>query len=377
MTATAPTPQLQLSQVTLGYDDTPVVEAVDLTLEKGQIGCLLGSSGCGKSTLLRAIAGFEPLWEGSIHMNGDLVSSTRALLPPEQRRVGMVFQDLALFPHLSVAENISFGLKDWSKRDRAARVKELLELIGLPDMTNRYPHALSGGQQQRVALARALAPRPQLLLMDEPFSGLDAAMREQLVPEVRHILLQEHMSALMVTHDQNEAFVMADKVALMHSGEIVQYDTAYQMYHKPANRYVADFIGKGVFLSGIIVDEKRVQSALGILVNDTPHGLAINQPVDILVRPDDLLHDDDSEAKAIIVNKQFRGSHFLYRVLLASQQELYCFASSHHNHALGEAIGVKLDLDHLVMFPQTDSLSHEPVNDPPPPQPAKPDSEAS
>ncbi len=185
MTAPAATPQLQLSQVTLGYEDTLVVEAVDLTLEKGQIGCLLGSSGCGKSTLLRAIAGFEPLWDGSIHMNGDLVSSPQTLLAPEKRRVGMVFQDLALFPHLSVTENISFGLKDWNKRERAARVKELLELIGLPDMSNRYPHALSGGQQQRVALARALAPRPQLLLMDEPFSGLDAAMREQLVPEVR------------------------------------------------------------------------------------------------------------------------------------------------------------------------------------------------
>ncbi len=347
--------QLEISRLTLGYDAAAVIEGINLHLEKGQIGCLLGSSGCGKSTLLRAIAGFEPLWDGEIRMRGELVSSNKITRPPEKRRVGMVFQDLALFPHLTVEQNIAFGLSAWNKRDRATRVKELLALIGLPGTEKRYPHALSGGQQQRVALARALAPRPELLLLDEPFSGLDAAMREQLVPDVRDILIKENMSALLVTHDQNEAFLMADKIALMSAGKIIQYDTAYNIYHRPASRYVADFIGKGEFLSGIILDEMRVQSALGVLTSDAPHGYAKNQAVEILVRPEDLQHDDNSQAQGVVVSKQFRGALFLYRVLLSSQQELYCFASSHHNHAMGESIGIKLDLDHLVMFPQAES----------------------
>ena len=344
--------QLALENVSVGYDSVPVVHNVDLTLGNGQIGCLLGHSGCGKSTLLRAIAGFEPVLSGEIRMDQHVLSSITYLLPPEQRHVGMVFQDLALFPHLSVSDNIAFGIKQWSRRDRAERVSTLLALIGLSDMAERYPHSLSGGQQQRVALARAIAPKPKLLLLDEPFSGLDAAMREKLVPEVREILLQEQISALLVTHDQMEAFAMADTVALMQEGRILQSDTAYNMYHRPINRFVADFIGEGDFLSGIVLENDQVQSALGTLSMDLPHDFAVNQPVDILVRPDDLLHDDDSPITAKIISKQFRGSHFLYRVKLDSQQALYCLASSHHNHALGEQIGIKLDLDHLVMFPQ-------------------------
>ncbi|MBX2808133.1 MAG: ABC transporter ATP-binding protein [Cellvibrionaceae bacterium] len=291
---------------------------------------------------------------GEIIMDKQRLSAVGTTVPPEQRQIGMVFQDLALFPHLTVAENIAFGLQRWSVRERTQRVDALLALTGLQPLQDRYPHALSGGQQQRVALARGMAPRPKLLLLDEPFSGLDAAMREQLVPEVRDILLQEQMSALLVTHDQMEAFAMADKVAIMKEGRIVQCDTAYTIYHEPNNRYVADFIGEGDFLSGIVLDSQRVQSALGVLQVAKPHHFSTHQPVDILVRPDDLLHDDDSPITAKIISKQFRGSHFLYRVLLSSQQALYCFASSHHNHALGEHIGIKLDLDHLVMFAQQD-----------------------
>ncbi|MBX2809346.1 MAG: ABC transporter ATP-binding protein [Cellvibrionaceae bacterium] len=344
--------QLALINVAAGYHGVPVVKDLNLTLGNGQIGCLLGPSGCGKSTLLRAIAGFEPVLAGEILMENQCLSALGTTQPPERRHVGMVFQDLALFPHLSVEQNIAFGLQQWSPPERTQRVDALLALVGLEAMRERYPHSLSGGQQQRVALARGMAPRPKLLLLDEPFSGLDAAMREQLVPEVRDILLQEQMSALLVTHDQMEAFAIADKVAIMKEGRILQCDTAYNIYHEPNNRYVANFIGEGDFLSGIVLDDKRVQSALGILSVERPHNFAVHQPVDILVRPDDLLHDDDSPITAKIISKQFRGSHFLYRVVLPSQQALYCFASSHHNHALGEQIGIKLDLDHLVMFAQ-------------------------
>ena len=342
--------QLSLNNVTVGYDGVKIVHDVSLTLGNGQIGCLLGPSGCGKSTLLRAIAGFEPLMGGEITMEQKILSSTQFTEVPERRKIGMVFQDLALFPHLTIFENISFGLKKLSKPQKAARVSELLELVGLSGMEDRYPHSLSGGQQQRIALARAMAPKPKILLLDEPFSGLDASMREVLVPEVREILLQEEMSALLVTHDQMEAFAMADKVAVMNEGAIVQCDNPHTIYHKPNDRFVANFVGEGDFLSGIVLNEYEVQSSLGVLRSPRPHNFAVSQAVQILVRPDDLLHDDDSDAKAKIVSKQFRGAHFLYRVKLESQQELYCFALSHHDHALGEDIGIKLDLDHLVMF---------------------------
>ena len=342
--------QLSLNNVTVGYDNLPIVKEISLTLGNGQIGCLLGPSGCGKSTLLRAIAGFEPLISGEIIMEDQLLSSRHFTQVPEKRQIGMVFQDLALFPHLTIDENIRFGIHRWSRHKQVERVRELLDLVGLSEMKNRYPHSLSGGQQQRIALARAMAPRPKLLLLDEPFSGLDASMREKLVPEVRDILLQEQMSALLVTHDQMEAFAMADKVAVIREGMVLQCDSSYILYHKPNSRFVADFVGEGDFLSAIVLDEYQVKSSLGTLSSSEPHGFSINQAVKVLVRPDDLLHDDDSNFTAQIVNKQFRGSHFLYRVKLESQQELYCFASSHHNHDLGEDIGIQLDLDHLVMF---------------------------
>lgn len=346
---------LQLESVQVGYDGIPVVDDISLSLGNGQIGCLLGPSGCGKSTLLRAIAGFEPVMSGRIVMADQELSKPGYQVSPDQRKIGMVFQDLALFPHLTVEQNIIFGLKNdegfKQESDKKQRLNELLSLVGLQGFESRYPHELSGGQQQRVALARAMAPRPQLLLLDEPFSGLDASLREVLLPEVREILLREQISALLVTHDQNEAFAMADMVAIMSEGKILQSNTAYSIYHSPNNRFVADFVGEGEFLSGIVLENDIVSSPLGMFDMKEGHDYAVGQAVDILVRPDDLLHDDDSPVTAKIINKQFRGSHFLYRVQLDSRQELYCFASSHHNHALGESIGVKLDLDHLVMFP--------------------------
>lgn len=342
--------QLSLEDVAVGFNGVAMVENFSMTLGNGQIGCLLGPSGCGKSTLLRAIAGFEPVMTGEIRMEQRLFSSPQFTLEPEKRQLGMVFQDLALFPHLTIEKNIAFGLQGWSARARAKRVGKMLALVGLSGMEKRYPHSVSGGQQQRIALARAMAPKPKLLLLDEPFSGVDARLRESLVPEVRDLLLQEQMSALLVSHDQMEAFVMADRVAVMKAGRLLQCDTPWTVYHQPENNFVADFVGQGDFLNAIVVDDYRVQSSLGILGSDEPHHFVRDQSVKILVRPDDLLHDDDSDFTAKIVDKQFRGSHFLYRVLLPSQQSLYCFASSHHNHSLGEYIGIRLDLDHLVMF---------------------------
>src|SRR5690554_2898906 len=218
-----------------------IVRGVSVTLEQGEIGCLLGPSGCGKTTLLRAIAGFQNLQSGSIQIDSDNVSTNNFTLPAEKRGVGMVFQDFALFPHLNVADNISFGMRKASTAERRQRVDELLDRVGLPGYHKRFPHELSGGQQQRIALARALAPKPGLLLLDEPFSSLDAELRERLAVEVRELLKKEGITALLVTHDQQEAFAMADKAGVMYQGELLQWDTPYQLYHQPRHQLVADF----------------------------------------------------------------------------------------------------------------------------------------
>lgn len=348
--------ELVVDSVVVSYGDTQIINKVSFTLMAGQIGCLLGPSGCGKSTLLRAIAGFEMLKQGSIEMDGKTLSSVDHQISPEARQIGMVFQDIALFPHLTIAENVAFGIQHWSKVDREERVTYLLELIGLSGFEERYPHSLSGGQQQRVALARAMAPKPKLLLMDEPFSGLDAKLREELVPDIRAILKQEDMSAILVTHDQLEAFAMADLVAVMYRGAIHQYGSAYQIYHRPETRFVASFIGHGDFLASIVCGNTCVKSDLGEIVGHSDHGFQPGDQVDLLVRPDDILHDDSSDFTGLIVSKWFRGSHFLYRVKLPSNKVVYCFASSHHNHSIGQEIGLSIHLDHLVLFPKEENV---------------------
>jgi len=230
--------------------------------------------------------------------------------------------------------------------------------VGLALHAHKYPHQLSGGQQQRVALARALAPRPRLILMDEPFSNLDVALRERLSIEVRDILKREATTALIVTHDQNEAFSLADWVGVMHQGRIQQWDTPYNLYHQPANRFVADFVGQGAMLTGDVLSSQQVRTELGVLDGQIPldcnaggcQGCARNCHVDVLLRPDDIVHDDDSPLQAEVENKAFRGADFLYTLKLASGQRALSLVPSHHNHAVGEKIGIKLAADHVVAF---------------------------
>ena len=247
------TAYLDLQRITLAYD-TPeglktVVNQLNLQLDQGHIGCLLGASGCGKTTVLRAIAGFEPLRGGSIYLNNQLLSGDNHIIVPEKRHVGMMFQDYALFPHLTIEKNIGFGLRKLDKSDRHHRIDEMLTLVGLSQFTKSYPHELSGGQQQRVALARALAPKPSLLLLDEPFSNLDVDTRERLAFEVREILQKTGLTAILVTHNQAEAFAIADRIGVMKDGNIVQWDTAYGLHHKPVNDFVSDFIRREALLT--------------------------------------------------------------------------------------------------------------------------------
>ncbi|MDN5752168.1 MAG: ABC transporter ATP-binding protein [Nitrosospira sp.] len=351
---------LEVKNIRHAYGEQVVVNNLSLTLKKGEIGCLLGPSGCGKTTVLRCIAGFEPISAGEILLNGEAVSHSGFCLPPEQRHIGMVFQDYALFPHLTVVANVGFGLHRMQKRERASRVAELLQTVGLADAAAKYPHELSGGQQQRVALARALAPRPDLLLLDEPFSNLDVSLREHLSLEVRDILKNQNATAILVTHDQDEAFAMADEIGVMHRGEIQQWDSAYNLYHRPANRFVANFVGRGVFLPGKILDSRHVEIELGTLAGELPHRCApdcplcrAGNPVDVLIRPDDIVHDDDSPLRAAVVHKAFRGADILYTLRLPGGGAALSLVPSHHNHAIGEEIGIRLDAAHVVAFSQS------------------------
>ncbi len=349
---------LEVTQLQVRYPGRaqPAVAGVSLGLRAGDIGVLIGPSGCGKTTLLRAVAGLEPVTGGEIRLSGQTVSSLGSQLPPEQRRIGMVFQDYALFPHLDVGRNVAFGLHQWPAAERAARVQEVLALVGLEGSATRFPHELSGGQQQRVALARALAPRPQLLLLDEPFSNLDVELRERLAHEVRSILKAAQATALFVTHDQLEAFAIGDSIGVMHEGRLHQWDDAYTLYHRPATRFVAEFIGHGVFAPATIRSRDEqivVQTPLGDLtdVAECPLPCAFSGgECDVLLRADDIVHDDAAPVKAEIIRKAFRGSEFLYTLRLAGGQTVMAHVPSHHDHKIGEWIGIRPEVDHVVTF---------------------------
>jgi iron(III) transport system ATP-binding protein len=349
-------PLLSLEEVEIAYPKPDgkgwmrIVHDLNLQLEPGGIACLLGPSGCGKSTVLRAICGFEPLQHGQIKLHDKVVSSTSVQLPPSQRRVGMVFQDFALFPHLSVIENVMFGLGALPANRRHAVAMDWLGKVSLANKSQAYPHELSGGQQQRVALARAMAPEPDLILLDEPFSSLDVDLRERLASEMREILKSNGVTALLVTHDQFEAFAIADHIGVMNDGNIVQWDTPYDLYHQPINRYVADFIGRGVFVKGTIQGNAMVEIELGKLKLDNDHHDPIGRTVDVLLRADDIQHDDASPLLAEVIRKTFRGADFLYTLKLSSGQEVFAYVPSHHDHHIGEKIGIRLGADHVVTF---------------------------
>jgi iron(III) transport system ATP-binding protein len=325
---------LRIDEIVAGYPGPGgfqrVVDSLSLALEPGEIGCLLGASGCGKTTVLRAVAGFEPLRAGRIALAGRTVATAASMLPPEQRRVGMMFQDYALFPHLSIAANVGFGLQRRTRGEREARVGEMLALVGLQDRGADYPHELSGGQQQRVALARALAPQPALLLLDEPFSNLDIHTRQHLAAELRGLLKASATTALLVTHDQAEAFALADRIGVMDRGRILQWDRAQALYRAPADRTVAAFVGRGAVVPG---------AALGL-----------EEGVDVLLRPEHLRLDPQGPLRARLLERVFRGPQFVGTVALASGQQVEVDLPEAADVRPGNELGFSLVDDALPRF---------------------------
>jgi len=317
---------LEINDLRCGYDDRAVVDGLQLHIAPGNLVSLLGPSGCGKTTVLRAIAGFQPVTSGEIRLNGKIVSSPGIRVPPEQRNLGMVFQDYALFPHLTVSENIAFGLRHHTAGSKKQVVDCLLELIGMEGYGKRYPAELSGGQQQRIAVARALAPEPSLLLLDEPFSNLDVELRERLAVDVRDMLHSQNATAIFVTHDQNEAFVMGEKIGVMNEGRMLQWDTAFNLYHEPNDRFIADFIGKGSFLRGELVSAD-------------------------CVNPDDVLIVEESLTRCRVTDRAFMGADTLYTLKLEDGVELLSLMPSRYDYAIGSEVGIELDIDHFILFP--------------------------
>jgi iron(III) transport system ATP-binding protein len=299
---------IRLEGVVKRFGATTAVADASLCVDRGEVVALLGPSGCGKTTLLRLIAGFERPDAGRVSVAGRPVATADTWVTPEARRVGMVFQDYALFPHLTVAGNVGFGLP---RRARSARVPELLSIVGLSGLERRYPHELSGGQQQRVALARALAPAPELVLLDEPWSNVDPYLRETLRAEVAEIIRPLGVTVLLVTHDREEAFSLADRIALMRDGTIVQEGTAEELYFAPASRWAAEFVGAANVLAGRVVGE-RVETPLGAF----PANGAPRDEAQVLLRPELLELEPAVDGPAEVVAREFRGHDVFYRVRL-------------------------------------------------------------
>lgn len=343
-------PLIEVKDIQCRYRNQTVVDKLSLHVKKGSLACLLGPSGCGKTTVLRAIAGLEPIYRGEISVAGNVMSRPGYSRAPEKRGLGMVFQDYALFPHMTIADNIRFGLRAYSAADQRKNMLSMLSMVGMTGYENRYPHELSGGQQQRIALARALAPNPEIILLDEPFSNLDVDLRERISQEVRDILQESGTTAIIVTHHQDEAFALGDQIGVMDKGQILQWDTAFNLYHEPANRFIADFIGQGVFVKGTMQTPDSIDTALGILKGNRAYQWPRGTPVELLLRPDDVTPDANSSLLGTITQKAFKGAEIMYTLELPNGVTLLSLFPSHSDHAIGEKVGIQLDLQHVVAF---------------------------
>lgn len=337
-------PIITLKSVSKYYGSVCAVDAVSLSIGRGQMLVLLGSSGCGKTTTLRLIAGLERADAGEIWLDGRMVAGKSTWIPPEQRRIGMVFQDYALFPHLNSTDNIAFPLRSLMPKQRRTRVAELLALVGMEGMGDRYPHQLSGGQQQRIALARALAPHPSVVLLDEPFSNLDAFRRKQVREEVRQILKAAGATGVFVTHDQEEAMSIADVIAVMQAGRIIQVGDPAALYRYPKLPEVADFLGEANRLPGT-AHGLYVETALGTL----PLARAAHGSVNAMVRPESLHIEHSTEHNATVESVRFNGYYQMVTVCLSDDTRLDARVWAYFDVSIGDHVHIQV-MGEVVAF---------------------------
>ncbi|CAH1595740.1 ABC transporter ATP-binding protein [Vibrio jasicida] len=338
---------LSIKNLTCQYDDQTVLESLSLEVEQGQIVCLLGASGCGKTTLLKAIAGLLPLSSGQMSLNCLTIDDGKNWLPPEQRNIGMIFQDYALFPHLTVAENIAFGLKNETAQQKLIKVEEMLSLVHLKGYGDRYPHQLSGGQQQRVAIARSLAYKPDLLLLDEPFSNIDTQVRHELIREIRKIFKEQGVTAIFVTHSREEAFAFADKMAVMNHGVIEQYGTASELYYQPSSKFVADFLGGGSYLVAKRISDNEYQTHLGVVEANAQQEIQVDDECALLLRPQHVQITADEESAIKVLEQHFMGDHCRYVIDVNGDRLL---ATSTQALNVGDSVTVKVETQGVLAF---------------------------
>ncbi|AYO13477.1 ABC transporter ATP-binding protein [Vibrio owensii] len=338
---------LSIKNLTCQYDDQTVLESLSLEVEQGQIVCLLGASGCGKTTLLKAIAGLLPLSSGQMSLNCLTIDDGENWLPPEQRNIGMIFQDYALFPHLTVAENIAFGLKNETAQQKLLKVEEMLGLVHLKGYGDRYPYQLSGGQQQRVAIARSLAYKPDLLLLDEPFSNIDTQVRHELIREIRKIFKEQGVTAIFVTHSREEAFAFADKMAVMNHGVIEQYGTASELYYQPSSKFVADFLGGGSYLAAKRISDSEFETHLGVVEANAQQEIQVDAECALLLRPQHVQIAADEESAVKVLEQHFMGDHCRYVIDVNGDRLL---ATSTQALNVGDSVTVKVETQGVLAF---------------------------
>jgi iron(III) transport system ATP-binding protein len=331
------------------------VEEISLSVNPGEILALLGPSGCGKTTTLRLIAGFETPDGGRIEIDGRPVAEPGRVVPPEARGVGMVFQDFALFPHLTLAENVAFGVRRLRSAERRRAVQDALRLCELDGLDSRYPHELSGGQKQRVALARALAPGYPIVLLDEPLASLDADLRAHLAGDLRRLLKATGRTAVLVTHDQDEAFEIADRVGVLRQGRLEQIGTPEEIYHAPATRFVAAFVGEADFLAGVVRSD-GIHTEIGLLPDG--HPTPADGRVDVLVRPEYVSVVPDPAGQAVVTGRRFRGAGILYEIRLASGRRVRSRQPSTHSLPAGARVSLRAALARVAVFPPTTPASN-------------------
>jgi iron(III) transport system ATP-binding protein len=340
---------VRLDSVSKNFETTKAISNLTVEIGKGDFFSLLGPSGCGKTTTLRLIAGLERPDAGTIAIGGEVVASPGTWIAPEKRGIGIVFQDYALFPHMTVAQNVAFGLHGCGRAQIKARTEELIELTGMKGLFGRYPHELSGGQRQRVALARSLAPNPRVILLDEPFSNLDADLREELRWETKRILKEQGATTILVTHDQEEAFSLSDRVGVLRNGKLEQLGSPEEIYHRPCNKFVADFVGKADFIDGI---------AEGAIVHSTFGSFPLDgcypgtKQVELMIRPDDVRFTPNAAGQAMIIESRFLGASVLYRLQFADGRIINAIRHSVKSVPVGSRVHVTVDAKHIVIFPK-------------------------